>query len=221
MADDEELDEEVADSADEAATSEEPGSEQDATQESQQTPKVVTMEDLNQFGENLIKRMKQSTSDQIKNQLATYNQVVKLQESTGHPISKEAQDKARQAIRDSVLAGQDAEEAAADQTGAMTQEQWSEYVADQTLAAFKKVGVEVVPGDPEWKKVEKSFLQSENLADHLHIAIKAAEHKKARLASEDETAGARTNRGSGVSSKAIGPEVTGHELFQRAHSERK
>jgi hypothetical protein len=203
--------------SDEQETQEQEGADQDAPQQ----PKPVTMDDLAQFGEGLIKRMKQSTNDQIKSQLASYNKMVKLHEQTGAPISAEAQKAARQAIRDSVLDGEDEAEAETptEQTGVMSDEQWSEYVAVQTMAAFQAVGAEVKPGDPEWKKVEKSFTESDTLAKHLYIATKAAEKKKERLASGENTADARTIK-TGKPTTALSAEITGHDLFQRAHSEK-
>lgn len=174
--------------------------------ESQQQPQYVTKDDLQKFGDDLaeavVKRTKQSTSDQIKAvnaRLAQYDQFAQFQATTGAPIPADAQAKAKAAIREAALNQPEQVETPENAGTGMNREQWNSYIANQTQKAMQKAGVEVVPGDPEWNGVIKSFQEETDLANHLLTVADAARVKKDRLASAKKTAAARTGGASGQS----------------------
>jgi len=177
--------------------------------EPQQQPQYVTKDDLQKFGDDLaeavVKRTKQSTSDQIKAvnaRLAQYDQFAQFQATTGVPIPAEAQAKAKAAIREAALAQPEQTDTPEDAGTGMNRDQWNSYIANQTQKAMQKAGVEVLPGDPEWNAVLKSFQEETDLGNHLVTVAEQARAKKERLASAKKTAGARTT---GAGGKPVSP----------------
>jgi len=190
----------TADAPVEEAITPEPTSEAQATeqvqpQESQQTePKYVTQEDLEGFATDILRRAKQSDRDRNKQINDELTKIKGVLEKSGAPLSEEKEAALRNTITDQIDAedepqprGQSAAPPQADPVGAFLG------------GIFAEAGETVTENDPEWKALKKvmddNFNNPNGLPKILVAATNAANAKKERKTSLQETATARVGGG--------------------------
>lgn len=167
----------------------------------QQAPAPVTLDQvealLNQREELILQKAKRTSRDQIRTGLQNYTAAVEASKKAGHPIPEDVQAATRQQIINDGFVAE--EEGTQPESGkGMTDAQWNSYVLGQVDAAFRKAGMAVQPGDPEFAAFHKVLTtQGIPLADVVLAAREASETKKVRVTSDADKANARTNRGGG------------------------
>ncbi len=175
----------------------EKGAEADSTPaEEPAAPDYVTKDDLKAFRSEVLDRAGQNAEKKIKANLRAYEGMAKFQADLGAPIDPAVQEKARAAI---INAGYLAEDSEHPQQNAQADDQWAQYVSAQLDETFTEIGVQVNPGDPEWKPLEQALSDPNgSLAKVLRMAAKQAEIKKERVASKTSKAKTRVGSSGGT-----------------------
>lgn len=166
-------------------------------EEGQETPEYVTKKDLEQFGSELARRLKQSARDRdraIEQQLQAMKKRI---ESAGVQLGPEQEAKLRQSIADELEGGEGDE--ADPETNAGDDD--VHPVFKMTANIFAQEGVEITAQDPEFKDVDAALNDPNgSMEKYLSVLYTAIGAKKSRLANQQESASARTASG-GASDK--------------------
>jgi len=158
-----------------------------------ETPTYVTKEELDRRDAELIRRVKQSGRDsmkQIANELTTIKDRLA---ATGVQLTPQQETALRNKIT-SDFEAKDDDEPASSITPEMKSQ--ADFVYAQIDATFADVGTTVLPTDPEFKAI-KDVLNDPNgsLPKLIRVTAKAAETKAVRVASHKQSAAARVGSG--------------------------
>ncbi len=164
---------------------------------------------LNKRDEALLHRAGRSATARAKNEIAAYRRGLDAQKAAGFEVTPQQQQAVEdQIIRASIVAEESVPLEQGRQEAKPVPQQSSEDAWVQTLlakqqAVFIGAGVEVVPGDPEYKAIEDEWNNPRSNEDqYLKVAATQAKAKAARLAKEAETATVRSpGGGAGQSAK--------------------
>ena len=181
-------------------------------EQTQEQPNFVTREELAQHEADLMRRMKQSTSDMVQARVNERFAALEVNRKT-LGLSDEQFEAAKQKIVvEEFSAKPEAAPASAAQPDAQAQ---VHPVLAATMEAFQKAGVEIVDGDPEMPIILKAWNDPNgNMIDYGAAVQNAIEAKKARLASQKDKAAVRAG-GAGNGSIAAGKPLTAEEKISK------
>lgn len=191
----------------EVTTPADPTAEQTSTQEvpakeappkeQQETPQYVTREELERHSAELLRRVKQSSSDRAREVDRRFDEIKASMETRQAPLSVEQQSVLRQQIEKQVDGPE--QDGQAQSTGEQAIQSLNAFIG----AVFADVGVAVTVNDPEFKALQDSIDRAwtvdgpQGLVMVQRAAIKAAEAKAARVTSQKNSAQARVVSGGG------------------------
>ena len=177
---------------------------QGQTQETQKAePKPVTVDDLKQFGDALVRRFTQSSRDREKAIKKEVDGLRQQMTAAGITPTAEQEQKLRETVAQKY---EDTEEEETDeaqdvQASTPATDQAIRYLNDQISDVFAEIGTTVQKGDPEFKDlqaaVDKFWTDPKGLAKILIATQKAATAKQARLQQNSRGAAGRVTGASG------------------------
>jgi len=171
----------------------------EAAAETPVQPKYVTEEALEQKATEIIRRMKQSDKDRMKQIDTKLSDIKARLESGGAQLNASQVNVLREQIEQEVDSGVQAQAPASALTPEMQAQ--ADFVYSQIDAAFEDVGTSVTANDPEWKLIKDALDDPKgSLAKAIRAASKAAETKAQRLASQKNNAAARAVSAGGAQS---------------------
>ena len=188
----------------------------EAQEQQQEQPKYVTKEELDGFAEEVLRRAKQSDRDRSKRIESELGKITTLLTKAGTQVTPEQEVKLRNQIIDEI----DGPEQPEGQSAAPLAAPDPAAAVDNFLnGIFEEVGAKVTTNDPEWKELQKvlddNFNNPAGLPKVIVAATKAAEAKRDRTASLQETAAARVG-GSGSHATGTVLEGNGRQQLSQA-----
>jgi hypothetical protein len=187
--------------------------------EQQEQKQYVTQEDLDRRDAELLRRFKQSDRDRTKLIDGKLNEIKGMLDKAGTPLPPEKEAALRNQITDQI---DEVEPPQPQEPSAVPPQfqQQVDFLYGQMDDAFQVVGAKVTPNDPEWKKHIQPALDDPkgSFARTLVASTKAAEEKKARTASQQETADARVGGGGSHTPGNAPDDATGLDLLKAAYT---
>jgi hypothetical protein len=188
----------------------------EAAQDTPASPVYVTEEALEQKAAEIIRRMKQSDKDRMKQIDTKLSDIKSRLEAGGDQLTPSQVNVLREQIEN------EGEVQAQAPASALTPEMQAQadYVYGQLDETFADIGTHVTVNDPEWKGIKDALDDPKgSLAKALRAATKAAEAKAARVASQKDNAAARTVSGGGSQTQTAGTLVvtSSQDYWKNAH----
>ncbi len=187
-----------------------------APEQPAEQPKYVTVEQMEEAVERGVRRAQQSSRDRSQKIETEVKAITARLEKAGATVSPEITNNLRQQVEAELDEAPPATAPAA--APASAQPGTGDPVFDWTVEAYKAEGIEIKPGDPEFKQIKAALDDpAGNWIKYQKTVLQAIETKRERTASQTATADARVL---GAGNQPPGPAApkTAHEAWQQAYT---
>jgi hypothetical protein len=180
-------------------------------------PKYVTKEELAEAIELGFRRAQKSAKSRTQAVEAQVNAIKAQLEKAGAVISPEITQNLRQQVETELDTQEAAPPTAPGAAPASAQPGTGDPVFDWTVEAYKAEGIEIKPGDPEFKAIKAALDDpAGNWIKYQKTVLQAIETKRERTASQTATADARTLGGGNQPPGPAAPK-TANEAWKQAY----
>ncbi len=202
-------------------SAEPPAQPAETPKEQQEQPKVVTMKELEEFGNTLVKRMSQSSRDREKAIKQEVGALRKSLEAAGIQPTAEQEAKLRENVEAKLEASEEQDEAPTDAPRNAAVDQAIQYMNAEIAEIFDLAGVAIGKSDPEFvtlqKAVDENWKDPDGLKKIKRVAYDQARAKAERLQKQTSTAAARVVGGGPSGGQAQPQARDAHEAWESAY----